>query len=305
MSKSNYAIDLSLKKLKHRNGLFLGDVWSYHLVDNNDSIPVQDTVESLKDKLEFNQTEKERYISEVTIPTSLMNESNILAHKALVAGRSFLRDLNSGQHSYAEVTAYNGCLFWARCILLYLGIWVSPKKLHESFWIIDIYPNKEKSINDLFNFIKIGNKQPGHIEIWLILKRILNTSKNLPFDPHFLAFIDEIDETAIGFKRHQLQYLNNFWINSDDLTKDCISIDDLSWVKSFTPDIYAKLDLKDKSSDNSLIYFYFILARNCYFLLNKIKPSLPSVFNEEFEELNNSFNLLKILNQKNWLDQLI
>ena len=122
MSKSKYAIDLSLKKLKHRNGLFLGDVWSYHLVDNNDSIPVQDTVESLKDKLEFNQTEKERYISEVTIPTSLMNESNILAHKALVAGRSFLRDLNSGQHSYAEVTAYNGCLFWARCILLYLGI---------------------------------------------------------------------------------------------------------------------------------------------------------------------------------------
>lgn len=304
MSKSTHPINISLKKLKHRNGLFLEDIWLSHLVDNSDAIPVQDILESMKDSLNFNLTERERYIEEVTIPTSFMNESSILIHKALVTGRSFIRDLNSGQHSYAETTAYNGCLYWARCILMILGVWVSSKKINESFWIIDIYPKKENRIDSKFNFIKLGNKQPGHVEIWLTLKRILNTSKNLPFDPQFIVFMDEIDESTIGFKRHQLQYINNYWINSEDLKLDCISINDLSWVKDFNEDIYAKLDLTDKSSENSLIYFYFILARNCYFLLNTIKPKLPSEFEEKFDEFNSSYNLLDVFIQKNWLNQL-
>lgn len=300
MTASSHPIALTLKRLRHRNGLFLSDIWSSYLVDNDDVIPVQDILESLKDSLEFNKTEKEKEIEEHSIPTAFIQEMNTLTYKALAAGRSFIRDLNSGQHTYAEVTAYNGCLYWARSILLILGIWISPKKLHESFWFIDIYPLKERKINSKFNFLKIGNKQPGHAEIWLTLKRILNTSKNLSIDNDFIIFMNEIDEMSIGFKRNNLQYSNPYWINSADLKTDCINVDDLSWIKDFEKNIYTNLDLKDCTSENSLIYFYFILARNFYFIINEVKDKLPEIFTEKFDELIESLELIKILSQKNW-----
>lgn len=306
MSNASHPIILTLKRLKHRDGLFLKNIWSSHLVDNNDAILVQDILESLKDSLNLNKTEKERTLDEVTIPTAIINELNILIYKALVTGRSFLRDLSSGQHSYAEITAYNGCFFWARCILLILGVWISPKKVNESYWIIDIYPEKVKTINSRFNFIKIGNRQPGHIEIWLALKRIINstTSKNLPVDTQFIAFINDIDESSIGFKRHNIQYSNNYWINIDDLKKDCIKVDDLSWVQEFDENIYAMLDLKECSSENSIIYFYLILARNFYFILKEIESELPEVFQIEINEIIQSFEFIEILLEKNWLKEI-
>lgn len=301
MSSAN-PIALSLKRLRHRNGLFLKDIWAHHLVDNDDAILIQDILESLKDSLIFSQTEKEREVEESSIPTAFMNEMITLVYKSLVAGRSFIRDLNSGQHTHAEISAYNGCLYLARSILLLFGVWLSPAKLENSFWIIDIYPSKERNIISKFNFLRIGNKQPGHIEIWLTLKRILNTSKNLPIDEKFILFMNDIDEASIGFKRHHLQYFNHYWINSSDLKSDCISTNDLSWIQEFNEDIYAKLDLKDTSSENSLIYLYFILARNFNFILNEIKPSLPEVFLNRIEELNSTFNFIDVFSKKNWLD---
>lgn len=299
---SPHPIHPTLKRLRHRNGLFLKDIWAHHLVDNDDAILIQDILESLKDSLIFSKTEKEREVEEASIPTAFMNEMTTLVYKSLVTGRSFIRDLNSGQHTHAEISAYNGCLYWARSILLIFGIWLSPKKLDNNFWIIDIYPLKERKITSKFNFLQIGNKQPGHIEIWLTLKRILNTSKNFPIDDKFIGFMNDIDETSIGFKRHHLQYFNHYWINLDDLKNDCISTNDLSWIQEFNEDIYAKLDLRDTSPENSIIYFYFILARNFYFLINEIKPSLPDVFVQKIEELKSSFNFIEIFNKKNWLD---
>lgn len=300
---NNTGVERAIKNIKHRNGLFLCDIWSYHLNENDDIMSTIDILDSIKESLIFSGTEKTKNFEEATIPTALMNELISLVHKALVTGRSFMRDLKSGQHTYAEITAYNGSLYWAKCILLILGVWFSPKKINNHYWIIDIYPIKEKKLNSTFTFINIGPHQIGHVEVWLILKRLLRTSKNICFDENFFSFINDLEESSISYKRHHLSYHNDYWLNPEDLRRDCIKIGDISWIKEFHDEIYSTLDIQDNSPENSLIYFYLILGRNFFLLLKNIENSLPNIYKDKLSEIEHGYDSLQVFNEKNWITE--
>lgn len=307
MSKAKeHPIEKSLKNLKHRNGLFFNDFWNIQLEKKppivNNAI---DLILSNDELFKLNSTEKVKLINIDYMGHSFINDIFRLSFKALVSGRSLLRDIKNGQHTHANISAYNGCMNWAKAILLMCGIWITPKKVQNKFWIIDFYPSNEKKISSHFNIIDIGNNQIGHIEIWLILQRIFRTSKNSLWESDFKSFILELDANDIAFHRNLLQYHNDYWLYDLDLEDDAMEDDLISIIQCFKSEIYFTLDIKDDSPKNSMIIFYLLLARNFHIMLNKLKPSLINSYSNAISNLLEGFNKIDFFNQDNgfWLFQ--
>ena len=307
MSKAKeHPIEKSLKNLKHRNGLFFNDFWNIQLEKKppivNNAI---DLILSNDELFKLNSTEKVKLINIDYMGHSFINDIFRLSFKALVSGRSLLRDIKNGQHTHANISAYNGCMNWAKAILLMCGIWITPKKVQNKYWIIDFYPSNEKKISSHFNIIDIGNNQIGHIEIWLILQRIFRTSKNSLWESDFKSFILELDANDIAFHRNLLQYHNDYWLYDLDLEDDAMEDDLISIIQCFKSEIYFTLDIKDDSPKNSMIIFYLLLARNFHIMLNKLKPSLINSYSNAISNLLEGFNKIDFFNQDNgfWLFQ--
>ncbi|MEG0619389.1 MAG: hypothetical protein RR557_08830 [Bacilli bacterium] len=307
MSKAKeHPIEKSLKNLKHRNGLFFNDFWNIQLEKKPPIVnKAIDLILSNDELFKLNSTEKVKLINIDYMGHSFINDIFRLSFKALVSGRSLLRDIKNGQHTHANISAYNGCMNWAKAILLMCGIWITPKKVQNKFWIIDFYPSNEKKISSHFNIIDIGNNQIGHIEIWLILQRIFRTSKNSLWESDFKSFILELDANDIAFHRNLLQYHNDYWLYDLDLEDDAMEGDLISIIQCFKSEIYFTLDIKDDSPKNSMIIFYLLLARNFHIMLNKLKPSLINSYSNAISNLLEGFNKIDFFNQDNgfWLFQ--
>lgn len=303
-TSKEHPIEKSLKKINHRNGLFFNDFWRVHLEKKPQIInKAIDLFLLNEDLFKLNSTEKVKLINVDYIGHSFANEVFRLSFKALVAGRSLLRDINSGQHTHANITAYNGCLNWAKAILLLSGIWITPKKIQNKYWIIDFYPTNEKKISSDFNIIDIGNNQIGHVEVWLILQRIFRTSKNSLWENDFKSFILELDANDIAFHRNLLQYHNDYWLYAKDLEDDLMEDNIVNIFENFHPDIYYTLDIREDSPKNSMVIFYLLLARNFHIIIEKLKPSLIPVYSNDISTLLTCFNQIDFFhqNENSWL----
>lgn len=303
-TSKEHPIEKSLKKINHRNGLFFNDFWRIHLEKKPQIInKAIDLFLLNEDLFKLNSTEKVKLINVDYIGHSFANEVFRLSFKALVAGRSLLRDLNSGQHTHANITAYNGCLNWAKAILLLSGIWITPKKIQNKYWIIDFYPTNEKKISSDFNIIDIGNNQIGHIEVWLILQRIFRTSKHSLWENDFKSFILELDANNIAFHRNLLQYHNDYWLYAKDLEDDLMEDNIVNIFENFHPEIYYTLDIREDSPKNSMVIFYLLLARNFHIIIEKLKPSLIPVYSNDISTLLTCFNQIDFFhqNENSWL----
>jgi|GEM_PF-4644712 len=305
MSKSKeHQIEKSLKNLNHRNGLFFNDFWRVHLQNKPQLVnKTVDLLSSRDEEFKLNSTEKVKQLNIDYIGHSFLQEIFKLSFKSLVSGRSFLRDIKNGQHTHANISAYNGCLNWAKAILLMCGVWITPKKIQNKFWLIDFYPSNEKKISSDFKIIDIGTNQIGHIEVWLILQRLFRTSKNSLWENEFKSFILELDANDIAFHRNLIQYHNDYWLHLEDLEEDNMENDIFNIIHDFNPEIYYTLDIRENSPKNSMIIFYLLLARNFYIMFNKLNPSFTHGCDCEIENLKNSFNQIDFFNKKDslWL----
>lgn len=297
---SSHAIDKPYKNTKQRNGLFFNDFWHVALSASQEiQYGMQELAEQNKDCFILKNTSKISNIENINIGYALMTEVFQLSFKALVCGRSLMRDLKSGQHTHACITAYQGSMYWCKAFLGLCGIWTNPKKIENAYWLIDLYPTSEKKISTNYTIISIGSQQIGHVEIWLLIKRLLRTTKNPLWDSSFGSFLENIEASDIGYIRHHIQYYNDFWLY-EDLKKDCLNINDISWIGSFNENVYFTLDVKEDSPTKSMVFFYLLFLRNFFKFLDSLSPSLVGQFSSSIEEIRNLILEEEIFAQ--WID---
>ena len=134
-------LDTYLSRLPQRvtDNIFL--IWRSKYQQDDNLLSMEDLENSLilnPAGLPSRQSETARFSSPL-IYNQVMRECILCTHKSLAILRSIVRDLSSGQQTYSDVSAYLANMLMGRAICLFLGIWFSPCKVNNDYYLIDLF----------------------------------------------------------------------------------------------------------------------------------------------------------------------
>lgn len=170
--------------------------------------------------------------SNISIPGSyIYSMADILksAYKGAAVTRSMVRDMNNGQQSYSEISAYLGCMYFAKSIMLLHGFWLSSKIISSPSTA-----KPEYYAYDIFNqrLYRLGKGAPSHKALWSFFCKILSQNDIQVHSIPLYNFVSNPieDMHIVSANRNMLQYDYSFWIHEDLYADDCL---EEAWIDDY------------------------------------------------------------------------
>lgn len=212
-------LDTYLSRLPQRvtDNIFL--IWRSKYQQDDNLLSMEDLENSLilnPAGLPSRQSETARFSSPL-IYNQVMRECILCTHKSLAILRSIVRDLSSGQQTYSDVSAYLANMLMGRAICLFLGIWFSPCKVNNDYYLIDLFFKKPTGYESrAFN---IKNFRMNHEVLWRLFIELMKNTQGSHITPQIVSFISTVKPSDFALHRNHLQYSYHNW-TFDDLCKD-------------------------------------------------------------------------------------
>lgn len=206
----------------------------------------------------------------------MLREAIYLAHKAGALLRSCSRDIENGDQTYAEISAYTSSFFLARSITILLGCFMATSKFDKNYWIVDGRKNRGRSS---VRMISVGKNAPGHNGAWNLLKELVVNTINNPFDKEFNNFIGGMPTEDFSKTRNTIQYNNCAWIYND---LHYFEEDNIDWIEPFSKTVYVNADPDDPNGHFSVI-LSLMLFRNFDLMLKSISSNNNNILAKERE----------------------
>lgn len=294
------SFDKDIKRVQsRRNWLTIKARWEtfFDEYDEIGSPPAQSVFDALQNEssaLDMAGTEKSKPISIYGLETAAFREAVFLIHKACSLLRSVSSDVSRGQFTYSEVTAYTASFFLAKSICILSGVWVSPKGINGTNWVVDCMASDRSNYRTVA--YQAGRSQIGHLEIWKLFKRVVDQCKSFPFDDEFQPTVKQLEDSSIARRRNYIQYWNTRW-QFPDLHED-FSFSGPSLELPDNP--YVMLD-PDNDEECFSIFFCALLFRNANKLLSDFGERSNSLKSEMDLIKKNVSHPIRSMNFSGWL----
>lgn len=260
-------LQVAMEKLPKMDWNVLYKEWQSSFVSYNNigDSPYTSLIDllDLNENLFINSNTKVVSINLTDCKSTMLREAIYLAHKAGALLRSYSRDIESNDQTYAEISAYTASFFLARSITILLGCFMATSKFGKSFWLVDGRNNKGKSS---VRMISIGSSSPGHKGTWSLFKHLVVNTTNNPFDKEFNSFVGGMPSEDFAKIRNSIQYTNCSWIY-DDL--HYFDEDSKDWIEPFSVETYTNADPNDSNGHFSVV-LSLMLFRNFDLMLKSI-----------------------------------
>ncbi|NAW34034.1 hypothetical protein [Halomonas alimentaria] len=230
---------------------------------------------SIQDLLEINESSFQHAgisgvgFSMLNSKEIMLREAIYLTHKASALLRSYSRDIENDDQTYAEVSAYTSSFFLARSITMLLGCYMSSSTVSSRYWLLDGRSNKGATSVILLPL----NFKPGHIHTWDLFKNLVVKTTNTPFDPEFNAFVGGMPARDFAKTRNHLQYNNCAWMYDDLHIEDC---DSREWIAPFSKTVYSNADPDDQNGHFGVV-LSLMLFRAVNLLISDISENISSL----------------------------
>lgn len=173
------------------------------------------------------QSETAKFTSPL-VYNQVMRESILCAYKSIAILRSIIRDLSSGQQTYPDVSAYLANMLLGRAICLLLGVWFSPCKINNDYYLIDLFFKKPTGYETrAFN---LKSFRMNHEVLWKLFINLMKNTQGTYITPQITSFINSIKPSDFASHRNHLQYSYHNWTFDDLINDDEV---DCSWFTDY------------------------------------------------------------------------
>lgn len=269
------AFEHTIKKISHRDWEDIFNEFSVYLQDYPDlGMPPESSVDDLlfniQSQLTVTGTNKEVKIEVPSIQLTMLRESIYLAHKACAIAHNISHDLAHGRATYPEVSAYNASMYLSKALCLSMGIWLPTVPINNKLWVVDCMSKPKRTFQTSAHLVP--GQQLGHREVWMLLQRIFNTIKKMPFDAEIKSFITGLNLESFSKNRNTIFYSNCAWLYNDLH----LAFSESDWQKPFSTSIYANIHPDDLDSHFNY-HLMLILFRSYLKVLDQFKVGCESI----------------------------